>query len=533
MKKCLSVVLLLACSVAAAQDEEVLRAALYLTGADSAEGADTSIIDLLESRQGRRIRINDNHLRGGGILSDYQVAVIKDYRGRSGDILSWEELALLDGFSPEAVAALKPFLSLDSSRLPGSADTVRVRGQALLRTTLTSVGGKAKASGSFWRAGGAWRGKDGTFYGELTGNRTRWIIGDYNIRFGQGLSMWTGFSMESLSTVDAFVRRPQGAAPVWSYSSGSVLRGIAGEYTGGPLRITAFASLNKTFGARAEWLGRRGQAGITAATQPGAPLLLSADGRFQYKGLLITGELAWKNRNFSGLMAASMPLGEHIRLAMQGRVIPSRYSGKKYGEYALATGLEYKAGRVLTASLTADAALLPIPANSGSSGDPRRYQLRVYTRCAWQISSLWAVEARITERYRNHERPRTAVRTDLRLGSGPWQGTFRSEEVFCEQVGWLGYLEAGRKTDIWAAWARVTGFVIDRWNDRVYCYERDAPGTFSVPAYNGRGGAISLVSSWKHRFRHLTLKAYLRSACVFRQGRTPAPTLNLQLQCEI
>ena len=541
MKTSICAGLLLLGSMAWAQDEDVLRAALYLTGADSIEEADASVVDLLESRHGRRICVNDAHLRGGGILSDYQVVVIRDYRSRSGDILSWEELALLDGFGERAVAALRPFLSLASTRAPGATDTVRVRAQAFLRATLTSVGGKAKVSGAFWRAGGAWRGKDGTFYGEVSGRRTRWLIGDYNVRFGQGLGLWTGFSMSSLSTLDAFVKRPQGAVPTWSFSR-SGLRGLAGEYTGGPLRLTAFASLDKTFGGRAEWLGRYGQAGVTAATAPSAPFLLSADGRLQFRGLLLTGEAAYRNRSAAGLVAASLPLGEQWSLALQGRILPSRFSGKKYGEYALAGGGAFRSERwrslsgkegfgssvpCFTASLTADAALLPIPA-----GDARRLQVRVYARATWQISGRWSLETHLTERYRNYERPRTDLRADLHYAAGPWQGTFRGEGVFCEKAGWMTYLEAGRKTDGWAAWLRVTGFWIDRWNDRIYCYERDAPGTFSVPAYNGRGGAVSLVVNWKHRFRWFTLKAYLRGAYIFRTDRAPAPTLNLQFHCE-
>ena len=75
----------------------------------------------------------------------------------------------------------------------------------------------------------------------------------------------------------------------------------------------------------------------------------------------------------------------------------------------------------------------------------------------------------------------------------------------------------------------MTGFSISSWAARIYCYERDAAGTFSVPAYNGRGFAISAVASCK--WRHF--KANLRAACQFRVGQKPTPTLNLQLQCDL
>ena len=53
---------------------------------------------------------------------------------------------------------------------------------------------------------------------------------------------------------------------------------------------------------------------------------------------------------------------------------------------------------------------------------------------------------------------------------------------------------------------------IDDWQDRIYCYERDAPGHFTVPAYYGRGYALSLVGSFRHSWPGLRLKSYLRAS---------------------
>ena len=205
-----------------AQDEAVLRAAMYLSGASSEEEIPADWIERLESV--RRVRINSPTLRSGVLLSDYQVACIRDYRSSSGDILSFEELALVDGFSHEAVAALKPFLSLESDRLPGQADTTRLRATALVRGTLSTFGTKGKMDGEYWRAGAAWRGGNGSFYAEGEWRRSRVLLGHFHTRWGQGLAAWTGFSMESLSTVDAFIRRGGGLSPVWSYAPSGVHR---------------------------------------------------------------------------------------------------------------------------------------------------------------------------------------------------------------------------------------------------------------------------------------------------------------------
>lgn len=551
------VALLLQAAGALAQSEDVLRAARYLSGAASDEEVDEFWISRLEAAEGRRIRINARRIRSEGILSDYQKAALADYRARSGDILSWEELALVDGFSREAVAALRPFLSLESYRLPGAADTAKVRIHSLLRANLTGAGGKLRGSGSGWRAGAAWRSSgwpfakrsDGTFYAEGSWRRHRLIAGDFNLRFGQGLAFWSGFSMSGLSTVDAFVRRTTGLSPVWSYSSASVYRGAAYEYSSEHWRGYVFGAVPGFFGGHADCLGRYGQAGLTIGWQKDSGFTFSADTRWNFRGADVVAEIGLRNGSLAGLASFRRSFGP-FKAAFHGRLLPSRFSGKKYGEYALASGLSFQSegwrslrGKsgfgsstpVHKASFTLDAALLPVPGS-----DPRRLQIRAYAGWQWQFSSAWSLDLRVTERYRNYENPRTDLRADIKFLSGPWKAAARVEGVHCEQFGFLNYWEGGWDPDVasggWSsisAHLRLTGFVIDRWNDRIYVYERDAPGNFSIPAYSGRGASVSLVGSWKQRLGRCTLKAYLRAAWSVRIGRTPSPTFSLQCHLDL
>ncbi len=529
---------------AAAQDEAVLRAAMYLTGCAAEEELDPDVVDRLEALAGRKIRVNGAHLRPSLLLSEYQLASLADYRSRSGDILSWEELALVDGFSRETVAVLRPFLSLESSRLPGQvrdSSAGRWQGKALLRTTLKQVGAKVRLGGETWQLQWTWRGREGTFSGEFERGAHRVVLGHFNLRFGQGVGLWTGFSMESLSTVDAFVRRPAGISPVWSYSPSGIPCGVAYAYSSGGLCASAFACLDGSGGVRVHWLSLRGQAGLTVRAAPG-DWLVSVDGRYIWGKALLVAEAAMRHHSAGGKATVTLPLGERARLAVQARALPSRYSGKKNGEYALAAGLGYQSGRrcslrgktgfgssvpVFTASLTADAALLPVPAS-----DPRRLQCRLYATALAQLSGAWSLETRLTGRYRNYERARTDLRADVKFASGPWLSVFRCELVRCERWGFLCYQEGGYKNDALSIYLRLTGFVIDHWNDRIYCYERDAPGNFSVPAYAGRGLSASLAGGYKHRLKRSTLRAHLRAAWMVRIGRPPTPTLNLQLQWE-
>ncbi|MBQ2172244.1 MAG: hypothetical protein II454_03510 [Bacteroidales bacterium] len=522
-----------------AQDD-ILRAALYLSGASSEEEIDQEWIQRLEGMG--KVRINSNRIRPG-LLTDYQIATLADYRARQGDILSWEELMLVDGFGREAVEAMRPFLSLESRRLPGTVDTVRTRAEALVRTTLKNVGIKAKVTGEYWRVGGAWRNPDWTAHAEADTRIGRFVLGDFNVRYGEGLAQWSGFSMESLSTVDAFIRRASSIAPVWSYTSSSVHRGGAYEYGGQHWRASAWGTLTKVFGTHAEYLGRWGHAGTTVAWSPSEGLSVSLEGRLNLRGIDAMAEVACRSRAVAGKASARWKAGDNGKLAVQARVIPSRFSGKKNGEYALAAGYALQSGQWKSLagktgfgssvpsyklSFTLDAAMLPV-----GGVDPRRLQIRAYGNWDWQIAPAWALSVRLTERYRNYENPRTALRADIRFAHGPWLSVLRGEAVRCKSWGLLSYLEGGYKNETLSSYLRFTAFSIPEWADRIYSYERDAPGTFSVPAYSGKGISASLVAGYKLRLGRVTLKANLRGAYMLRVGRESTPTLNFQLQCSL
>lgn len=522
-----------------AQDD-ILRAALYLSGASSEEEIDQDWIQRLEGMG--KVRINSNRIRPG-LLTDYQIATLADYRASQGDILSWEELMLVDGFGREAVEALRPFLSLESRRLPGTVDTVRTKAVALVRTTLKNVGVKAKVTGENWRVGGAWRNPDWTAHAEADTRIGRFVIGDFNVRYGEGLAQWSGFSMESLSTVEAFLRRASGIAPVWSYTSSSVHRGGAYEYGGIHWRASAWGTLDKVFGTHAEYLGRWGHTGTTVAWSPSEGLSVSLEGRWNLRGIDGAAEVAYRGGAMAGKTSARWKVGDSGKLAAQARVIPSRFSGKKNGEYALAAGYALQSGRWKSLagktgfgssvpsyklSFTLDAAMLPV-----GGVDPRRLQIRAYGNWDWQMAPAWALSVRLTERYRNYENPRTALRADIRFAHGPWLSVLRGEAVRCKSWGLLSYLEGGYKNETLSSYLRFTAFSIPEWADRIYSYERDAPGTFSVPAYSGTGISASLVAGYKLRLGRVTLKANLRGAYMLRVGRESTPTLNFQLQCSL
>ena len=101
---------------------------------------------------------------------------------------------------------------------------------------------------------------------------------------------------------------------------------------------------------------------------------------------------------------------------------------------------------------------------------------------------------------------RQEYRLDAAWDEVPWLVKLRIDAVRCIGTAWQAYAETGRKTERFSCYARAGIFKVDDWEDRIYVYERDTPGSFNVPARYGRGFNASLVAGlrWK---RH---RLYLR-----------------------
>jgi len=520
--------LLLAAAPAAAQTDDLVRAALYLTGADAPEALDDRLVDELESYRARPLPVNlasRARLLESGLLTPYQVAALAEYRSVSGDVLSFAELERVDGFGKEAVAALRPFLSLESARRPGEAvkDTLTFRHSALFRASLKDVGAKYRLAAGNIEAAGAWKGEEGTFYGLYRYSRGKILVGDYNVRYGQGLAFWSAFQLAGLSTLDAFSKRANGVTPSWSFNGTGTYRGAAWDYTGRHLQWALFGALDGTVGAHAGWLGRHGQAGVTVS-----PKRVSLDGKYGFRGVDLFGEAAWGGNAAAGVAGALFPLGAHGRGALQLRAVPSAYSGKKNGEYGAAAGLSYLSdSRAFKTSLTVDASLLPKP-----GVDTDRRQVKSTGLLSWTVTDRWLLESRLVYRYRSYDSNRADVRADATWNRGVWTLKGRLNGVHDGGFGLLGYLEGGWKPPDGAVWLRLTGFSTSGWQSRIYTYERDAPGNFSAPAYYGTGFSALAYAGWKKRFRKTTFKLYLRGSYKWQKEKPGQAGLKLQLQAD-
>ena len=528
MKRRLVLLLLLAAAPATAQTDAVVRAALYLTGADSPEALDDRLVDELESFRDRPLPLNlasRARLLESGLLTPYQVATLSEYRSQSGDVLSFAELERVDGFGKEAVAVLRPFLSLESVRTPGEAvkDTLIFRHSAVLRASLKDVGVKYRLSAGRVEAAGAWKGRNGTFYGLYRLRKGKILLGDYNVRYGQGLAFWSAFQLAGLTTPDAFSKRANGITPSWSFNGTGKYRGAAWDYTGRHGQFALFGALDGTLGAHAGWLGRIGQAGLTVT-----PKRVSLDGRLGLCGVDLFGEAAWGGNTPAGLVGSLFPLGGHWRGALQLRAIPTAYSGKKNGEYGAAAGLSFLSdNRAVKASLTVDASLLPKPAT-----DTGRKQVKSTGLFSWTFTEDWLLESRLVYRWRTYDSNRADLRADVTWSRGAWTAKSRLNGVHDGGFGLLGYLEGGWKPPDWTVWTRLTAFCTPSWQARIYSYERDAPSNFTVPAYYGTGFSAMVYAGWKKRFRKTVLKLYLRGSYRWQKEKPGQTGLKLQLMAD-
>ncbi|MBR1926610.1 MAG: general secretion pathway protein GspK [Bacteroidales bacterium] len=560
-----------------AQTVDYVRDILVITGASSEEDLDDQEVERFAVFLSHPLRLNGSsvaRLVSSGLLSQYQAASLNDYRTRSGDVRSLSELALVEGFDERYVAALAPFVSLESDAAVGESHqggrgllqdallrgAVKVHAASyglkyklsIREKTSLSLAARSNYDDPSWFPPSSWS-------GNLTINGrsllSRVVFGDYNMRLGQGLSLWSGMSLGGFSSSSSFSRRPTGLAPTWSWSGIGSHRGVSAEFLAGSLTFTPFISfpglrermegvgkgdVSLMPGTSVYWSGRNGRIGMSA-WRTGERGKVSVDFRWNIYGIDLFGEVA--DDLTSGAVAAvagsSYSIGEGWRVSGVARWYPSSFDAawcggvrswtKTSDERGVAVGLE-RYGFQLTADLGV------------KDSDRTRRQVKLYAKVPVQISPNSVLSVRVTGRYRPYEDYlvyRTGFRTDVDWSSGgisarygesdrdAWKGRLRVESILCKSLSGLAYMEIGRKTSSLTAYLRGTVFIVDNWDDRIYSYERDAPGNFSVPAYYGRGLAISFYGGRKFSiWNKKTLKVYLRVSDIsYALMETPKPSV--------
>lgn len=187
------------------------------------------------------------------ILSLFQIESLQEYIAEYGAILSFSELAKVDGFNAETVAALRPLITLEDSgpSVMEAYSQVRARmkwksSQEGLYRYARYLGGAGRFSYGLTLETDALEGLWPDFisaHAQYDAGRFKLLLGDFSARYGQGLAMDKSFSMSALGSPAAVIKRRNDFKGYTSTGENDAFRGVALYYDFGAAgRVQAFLS---------------------------------------------------------------------------------------------------------------------------------------------------------------------------------------------------------------------------------------------------------------------------------------------------
>jgi hypothetical protein len=217
------------------------------------------------------------------LLNFRQVRSILNYREKYGQILTIKELSVLGEFSGELLQKIEPFFlfaqerdSLDLSRekVVRQLFLARIKGSLPTPVGYSSSNGKPAAYGgtpfgyfSRYRcevgkwldigittendAGEEFFRKSNKFGFDFLSGFVCWngegvvrkvVAGDYHLRFGQGVSLWSGGGVSYVSDLSSMMRTGEGIRPYSSTDENRFFRGAAVQFDFKPVKLSLFFS---------------------------------------------------------------------------------------------------------------------------------------------------------------------------------------------------------------------------------------------------------------------------------------------------
>ena len=366
-------------------DRQIEQVIESLVETDS-ESDNPQVLDDLINYSSNRLNINNasrEELERLHLIDYRQIQEILDYRKRFGYILSAFELNVIESLTPGAIKAIEPFITFDQP-----LDTVNVKAKKVYqklilrgRTSFPLARGYSSVSEGkpaaylgvpaslytrykleipeklelgfiadhdageeFFRGSNkqgfdhysgylSWKSK--SFFQQVT-------VGDYYLKFGQGLSYWSGSGFGKSSSVLNVLKMGQGIRPYTSTDENLYFRGIATVLGKGSLKMTLFYSnknrdaniaLDKVSGdtvftslktggyhrtfseVEDEKAIREQDAGVYAELRVDRFRLGGLFAYQQFNINMITGTSAYKAKSFAG--SENMNLGIDYQLALR------------------------------------------------------------------------------------------------------------------------------------------------------------------------------------------------------------------------
>lgn len=547
MKRSNLILLLLALSCPPLSAQEYTDALMYFCHAGSKEELSESDAEWIDRLRTHPVDINsagESRLLSCGLFSPYQVASLLDYRSSSGDILSFKELSLVDGFNEEIAAYLKFFVTLSSSRPPGVKAKKGSRHEMTVRAGRKEKGKEPYGTMAF-RYHGEFKGRTELFlssrktYTDLSlgrpeaglavyGKKGKLIVGNFNARFGQGLLVWSGMTMNGFGSQESLCRNPSFLTPSLSWSA--AYRGLGIERRYGRWTVSAAASGldgGSAMGSVSA-LFRNSQLSVQGITYmkdgpSGGSLYL----RTGLGNVVLFAETAYCGTP-SAVGGAVWNFAYRKSASILFRLYPEQYDGRAAGAPRTWSRTSDERGAALGCriggfNMTADAASHP-------SGKGSAYKIIADWKSVFNAGkSSLEPHLRFVRRYRTMDKIplRQDFRAELTMKWPDFSLAGRFDAVHCSKTSWLWYAEAGCRN---AIYLKTGCFRIDRWEDRIYVYERDAPGNFNIPFYYGRGMSFSAYAGGrigKGKRRH---SLWMRASAVWYPWTDKAATRELKLQ---
>ncbi len=486
------------------------------------------LVNYCEHLMENRIDINsatEGELAAFPLLSPFQVASIVEYRDQYGAILSAGELAQVDGFNEEKVERILPFITFgeDPSIAPEVGE--RISHKVILRgngkfekgAPLGYYGKYRFRVGENLQVGTTLSGKGASAHLQVGSvdlcrglHLKSGVVGDYTVRLGQGLLLWNSFSLSGVGDPSSLLKLGGGIYPYTASSPQEAFRGVGATLlfcNNWELSLFYSEQGENVAGGSLGFSGERWRVGINGAAWRGDMWSggVSADGLWSIGRYRVFSEVAVDSQgDGAALVGAVLPFSSSFECSALARWYSPEYSAQYGGAFSSISSCKDQLGGVVN--------ILWIP--------QRELLFRGYVDVVYYPAPRWGVkvpsfevesscegewtkgESKLMLRWRyrfyGYEgRHQQGLR--LHYSYHPASGFYlaaRAEVVWNNlaissplEPGVALYAECGytplRKK--WEVAVRGTVYHIDKWENRIYFYERDLPQSFSVPALYRRG----------------------------------------------
>jgi hypothetical protein len=244
----------------------------------------------------------------------------------------------------------------------------------------------------------------------------------------------------------------------------------------------------------------------------------SVDAALCVAGVNLFAETAydWVSRKFRLIAGTDFSPVEKLRIAALG-------SWNQGSQWQFAASGNFVSSSKMTHSITASSEFLYYLTPKDES-ESRSVQVKSHLYWEWTAHKHLIFRLKLADRFRtwgqNH---RTELRTDFSMPFGAWIFDCRLFVLKCRHHALLGHADASYKVHPFNLHLRIGVFRVDHWDDRIYVYEYDAPGSFNVPSYYGRGvwGAAVLSCRIKRYMRLYFRASYIAYPFMSEQNKKP------------